>query len=350
MTAAAAIGGPLTGLIIDRATHPRRVFGIALLSMAVGLSGMALLLNVAPLVVIAAFAVISGLAHPAMSGGWSAQLPALVPASRMARAYSADAATYSIAAVAAPPAAAGLVVLGAAAPLWVAAAFALIAIATLPWVPLTPRTTAAREASVTSDVREGLHALFSRPALRRVTIITVLGFAAQATFFVLVPVLAETRFDGLGYAALIIGSFAVGGAVSALWFTHRPVLRPDRAVIGTTVLSGAALLVVGLTTHPLTILIGALIMGAAEPPGVSSMFRVRVREAPTRVHGQVFTTSATLRITGFAIVTALSGLLLHWGPLAVVAFGFTLHLLAVAAGIIWGPTIPRRAHWLRRPL
>ncbi len=348
MTAAAAVGGPLTGLVIDRAVHPRRVFAVALVAMAAGLSGLALALDVGPLIVLLLLAAVAGLAHPALSGGWSAQLPTLLPPSRMARGYSADAATYSIAAVLAPPAAAALVVIGAAAPLWLTAALALIAIAALPLVPLPRRSAEQRVARLRDDIREGLRALFSVPALRRTTIITVLGFAAQASFFVLAPVVAESRFDGLGYAGLIIGAFAVGGALSALWFTHRPVVRPDRAVIVSTIISGGALLLFGASPAPWGVLIGAFVMGAAEPPGVSAMFRVRVREAPAHVHGQVFTTSATLRITGFAIVTALSGWLLHWGVAAVVVFGVALHLVAVVAGVVWGPHLPRREHWLNR--
>ena len=348
MTAAAAVGGPLTGLVIDRARHPRRIFAAALGLLAAGLAGMAIVLEVAPLIAILAFAAVAGLAHPALSGGWSAQLPVLLPAARMPRGYSADAATYSIAAVLAPPAAAAVVVLAAPAPLWLTAALALIAIAALPLVPLPERAPRHVDTRLLQDIRDGLSALFTAPALRRTTIITVLGFAAQASFFVLAPVLAETRFDGLGYAGLIIAAFAVGGALSAVWFTHRPILRPDRAVITSTLLSGVALLGLGLSPSPLGILVGAFIMGAAEPPGVSSMFRVRIREAPQRVHGQVFTTSATLRITGFAIVTALSGWLLHFGIAAVVAFGVALHVIAVAAGVIWGPHLPRREYWLTR--
>lgn len=348
MTAAAAVGGPLTGLVIDRATHPRRVFALALATMALGLAGMALVLDDAPIIAILGFAAVAGLAHPALSGGWSAQLPALLPQSRMARGYSADAATYSIAAVLAPPIVAAVVVISAAAPLWLTASFAIIAIAALPLVPLQRRTPGAHATRLRDDIREGTRALFAIPALRRITIVTVVGFAAQASFFVLAPVLAEQRFNGLAFAGLIIGAFAVGGAVSALWFTHRPVVRPDRAVIATTVISGAALLGLGLSPWPAGILAGAFVMGAAEPPGISSMFRVRVREAPTHVHGQVFTSSATLRITGFAVVTALSGWILHWGVAAVVVFGVVLHLIAVLVGLAWGPRLPHRRYWLTR--
>ena len=78
------------------------------------------------------------------------------------------------------------------------------------------------------------------------------------------------------------------------------------------------------------------------------MFQVRVRESPSRVQAQVFTTSASLRMTAFAIATAACGWLLHWGVGAVIAFGVGLHVVAVIVGIVLGPTLPPREDWVRR--
>jgi hypothetical protein len=89
-------------------------------------------------------------------------------------------------------------------------------------------------------------------------------------------------------------------------------------------------------------------MGAAEPPLVSSMFRVRAREAPRRVQSQVFTTSASLRMTAFAVATAVCGWLLGVGIGAVIAFGVALHVVSLLLGLVLGPRLPSRRHWLRR--
>jgi hypothetical protein len=75
---------------------------------------------------------------------------------------------------------------------------------------------------------------------------------------------------------------------------------------------------------------------------------VRVRESPPRVQAQVFTTSASLRMTAFAIATATCGWLLGWGVGAAIAFGVALHVLSLVLGIALGPTLPPRRHWLRR--
>ena len=70
--------------------------------MAVGLAAIALLIGKVPLWLVMAMAVFAGFGYPAVTGAWSAQLPRLIPGTAITRAYSADAATYSVAAVVAP--------------------------------------------------------------------------------------------------------------------------------------------------------------------------------------------------------------------------------------------------------
>ena len=347
LTAAAAIGGPIMGIRIDRSTAPKGAFLATMVIMAAGLIGLAIALGRAPLAWIFALALVAGLGTPVVTGALSAQLPSLLSATRLPRAYSADAATYSVAALVAPPAAAALVVVSAQAPLWLTAALVVGAIAALPFVPLPQRRT-PRKASVRADIRTGMDALIRRPALRRSTILTSLGFAAQAPFIVLAPVLAIERFDDLELTALILGAFAIGGGATAVWFTLRPIARPDRAIIVSVAVSAVALLAVGLAPTLPALLAAAFIFGAAEPPALAAMFRVRVRETPSHVHSQVFTTAATLRITGFAIVTALSGWLLGWGVAWVVGFGVLVHIVALIVGVATGPTLPPRHHWWSR--
>jgi hypothetical protein len=115
-----------------------------------------------------------------------------------------------------------------------------------------------------------------------------------------------------------------------------------------TGLSAIALVAVGLAPTPVLLALAAFAMGATEPPLVSAMFQVRVRESPPAVQAQVFTTSASLRMTAFAIATATCGWLLGVGIGAVIAFGVLLHVVSLVLGLALGPTVPRREHWLRR--
>ena len=113
-------------------------------------------------------------------------------------------------------------------------------------------------------------------------------------------------------------------------------------------LSGLFLLGVGMAPTTWLMLVMAFAMGATEPPMFSSMFRIRARESAPQVQAQVFTTSASLRTTAFAVGTALFGWLLHWGLGAVIAAGVALHVLSLVLGVLLGPPLPPRAQW-RRP-
>jgi MFS family permease len=348
LTASAAIGGPVVGALIDRARSPRRGFALAMAVMAIGLAAIALTIGHVPVPLVMGLAVVAGLGYPALTGAWSAQLPRLVPADRLQKAYASDAATYSVAAVVAPPLATALVALSATAPLWVPVALLLACIALLRIVPLTERDDVEHRATLSQDLKEGLGAIVGLAGLRRTAIITTVGFAGQAAIFVAAPILAQSVGRSLGFTGLILGVFAIGGVTAAAWFARRPVQRPDRAIIVSTALSALALVAVGLAPTPGLLLVAAFLMGATEPPLVSAMFQVRVRESPPRVQAQVFTTSASLRMTAFAVATATCGWLLGWGVGAVIAFGVALHVVSLVLGIALGPTLPPRRHWWRR--
>lgn len=350
LTASAAIGGPVVGALIDRARSPRRGFALAMALMATGLAAIALTIGHVPVPLVMGLAVVAGLGYPALTGAWSAQLPRLVPPDRLQKAYASDAATYSVAAVVAPPLATALVALSATAPLWVPVVLLAACIALLRTVPLTDRDDVDVEQRVplSQDLKEGLGAIVGLAGLRRTAIITTVGFAGQAAIFVAAPILAQSVGGSLGFTGLILGVFAIGGVTTAAWFARRPVQRPDRAIIVSTGLSAVALVAVGLAPTPGLLLVAAFLMGATEPPLVSAMFQVRVRESPPRVQAQVFTTSASLRMTAFAIATATCGWLLAWGVGAVIAFGVALHVVSLVLGIALGPTLPPRRHWWRR--
>lgn len=348
MTASAAIGGPVIGALLDRTSTPRRGFAWVLSMLAVGLSAIAITIGHVPTAVILVFAVIAGFGYPAATGAWSAQLPRLVPSDGLTRAYSADAATYSVAAVVAPPLAAALVAVAAQAPLWLSVALVLASLVGLRGVPLTPAGDARSSDSLLGDLRAGTRVMMTNLALRRTVIITTIGFAGQAAVFVTAPVLAQDLTGSLQFTGVILGVFAAGGVLTALWFTRRPVERPDRMVIASTLLSAAALAAIGAAPTPWLLLVAAFAMGAVEPPLMSAMFQIRARESPSHVQSQVFTTSASLRTAAFAASTAACGALITVGVPAVILFGVALHLLAVALGLVFGPRLPHRGDWVRR--
>lgn len=348
MTISAAIGGPVVGALLDRSPRPRRGFALAMATLGAGLAAIAVVIGHAPLAVVMALAVVAGFGYPAATGAWSAQLPRLVVPAALTRAYSADAATYSVAAVVAPPLAAALVVASARAPLWLSVLLVGAALVGLRAVPLASPGAERTADSLSSDLRAGMHVMTQNSALRRTVIITTVGFAGQAAVFVSAPLLAQSLTGSLQFTGVILGVFAAGGVVTALWFTRHPVQRPDRMVIASTLLSAVMLAAIGLAPTPWLLLVAAFAMGALEPPLISSMFQIRARESPTHIQSQVFTTSASLRTAAFAASTALCGLLVSVGIGAIIAFGVALHLVALVLGLTLGPHLPQREHWVRR--
>ena len=349
LTGAAAVGGPVLGAVIDRAQRPRGVFAFAIVLLACGLIAIDLTMGHLPLLVVMVIAVIAGFGYPALTGAWTAQLPRLIEPARLRHALSFDATTYSIAAVAAPPIASALVAINGRAPLWLPIVLLLVSLCLLPIVELRPAHPHGTTRSLRHDLREGTNALVRIPALRRTTIITVVGFAGTAPFFIAAPVIAQHLTGSLSVTGVILGVFAGGGVLTALWCTRFPVKRPDRAIITLTLISALLLLAIGLSSTLPEVLFFSFFMGAAESPLLSSMFQVRNRESPTHVQSQVFTTSASLRMTSFALASALSGWLLHFGYEVAIALGVILHLVSVLIGVLLGPRLPHRRHWWRRP-
>ncbi|MYQ56919.1 MFS transporter, partial [Streptomyces sp. SID4926] len=74
----AALGGPLLGALLDRARRPGHVLAAALTGYATGLGLLLLGLGRAPYPLLLALALLTGLLGPALSGGWTSQVPALV--------------------------------------------------------------------------------------------------------------------------------------------------------------------------------------------------------------------------------------------------------------------------------
>ena len=342
LTASAAVAGPVIGALVDRSHQPRRAFRLAMAMMALGLGLLALFLAHLPFWSLVVLAVAAGMGYPAITGAWSAQVPAMVDESHLRLAYSRDAATYSIAAVVAPPIATALVAVAATAPLWLPAALLVAGIVLIRWVPLHHRDQATgamggTAAGLLGNLKSGLSAMARIPALRRTILITTIGFAGTAAVFIAAPLLSKKFTGGLAFTSVILAGFAIGGLLSALAVAKFHVRRPDRDIVLFTLLSGLALALVGLAPTAWLVVVAAFLMGATEPVIVSGMFQVRARESSGSVRAQVFTTAASLRMTAFALASAACGALAGLGIGPVIALGVILHVAGVVVGVAFGP-------------
>lgn len=334
VTAASAIAGPIVGAQIDRSARPKRIFAWSLTLMAVGVTGLALLIGRAPLPVLITVAVLAGLGYPAITGAWSAQLHSVVPPPQIQRAFAADAGTYSVAAILGPPAAASLLFISPRAPLWLPVVVLLLAFPVLRSVHLQRvQGDAAPRQSIAVTLRAGLQAIIWRPALRANTLISTVSFFGQAALFVALPVIVQQRTGSLALTGIVLGALAAGGIAGSIIAIRRPVGRPDRAVTVTIIACGLAMASFAINLGLTGMLVAACVFGAAEAVFMTSVFQIRNRESPVAVRAQVFTTSASLRLSAFALGSAAFGTMLVAGPATVILIGVALHVVALGAGI-----------------
>lgn len=321
LTIAAAAGGPLFGAAMDRSARPERVLAGTLAAYALGIGAIQAGIGRVPLPVVVAVAVVTGLAAPAVAGGWTSQLPRVVSTEALPRSSALDALTFSVASLAGPAlAAVAAAWLGARPAVTVSAALVALAI------PAACSLTSARSgaasagaapagaasargvsaASVRGQLSGGFAAILGRPALRRATVTSVVSFTGVGMLIVCCPLLGEQRLGAASRGALLISAAAVVSLLANAVLARRPPRTPDTLVLASTVILGVSMAAAAVAPGWLT-MVAAGCTGAGDGPQLTGLLAVRHRESPPAMRGQIFTTAASLKIGGLAIGTALAG-------------------------------------------
>jgi predicted MFS family arabinose efflux permease len=286
-----------------------------------------------PLPVVIATAVFGGLLGPALAGGWTSQLPRLVDPERLPQANALDAMTYNFASLAGP-ALAGATAILAGATAGVVAAIALIVLA-LPAAWTLPKNLEASrqrpETSVVTDLVSGFIAIVRARFLARATVTSVISYIGIGMLVTCSPLLGEEALGTTNSGTFLLAALAAASlAANALVAKRSDSLRPDTTVLASTLVLAAALLLAA-TVSPVPLFLAMVLAGAGAGPQLTALFAVRHREAPERLRGQIFTTGASLKITGYAVGAGIGGPIATWslsGSL-VVAAGF--EILAAAS-------------------
>lgn len=314
ITISAAVGGPVLGALLDRAGRPGRLLAGALVLYAAGLGMILVGLGRLPFAVTILIAVLTGLLGPALSGGWTAQLPRVVLGDRLSRANALDAMTFSVASLAGPALAGGVAeALGS--PTAVVVSVVLIASA-LPaaWMlPARPgRARGARTSSVISDLAAGIRVIAGRPLLARATVTSVVSCVAQGMLMACIPLLGARVLGGAGRGAVLLSCMAISALVANAVLARFPRAVAPGAIIWASALVQAAALALAASSRPVVLIVAVLVVGIGEGPQLAALFAVRHREAPEHLRGQIFTTGASLKITGFAVGAAVAGPVATW--------------------------------------
>ena len=352
VTVTAALGGPLLGAVLDRSPRPGRVLARALAGYAAGLLVVVACLGRVPLAVPVAVAVGAGLLGPALSGGWTSQLPRVVPSAGLPRANAVDAMTFNVAGLVGP-ALAGVVAAAAGATGGVLVAAALIALALPACVaalPARPVAGARRPVGepLGATMAAGFRAIGHTPALARATVVTVVSCAGQGMLVACVPPLGLRAYGSADRGAPLLAVLAAAALTANAVLARRPPRwRPDTVIAGSTVVLAAAL-ALAASGHPVGLVAAVVLAGLGEGPQLTALFAVRHRDAPDGLRGQVFSTGASLKITAFALGAAAAGPLADRttaGALltaaAVQALAFGCHAALTARGRAVSAAAPR---------
>jgi MFS family permease len=304
------VAAPGVGWLADRLRQPRWVIAGAAVGFAASLAGVVACLGRLPMWVSVVVLLLGGCCGPALTGGLTSQLSALVSEGSLPRAFGADSLGYNISGIAGPAMAALIAGLWqSTAALLVLAALAGLGAALLATLPIPFRPVAARRKPPLSG---GMRAIVGDPVLRTVTAASSLGQLGFGALPVVAAVLASYQHQPAATGWLMT-SVAAGGLLGSLLWTWRPI-SPRRApsvVMISLIGSGAALAVAaGVSSLPLAAVLFTA-SGVFIGPLTGALFTTRQERATDEVQAQVFTIGAGLKTTSAAAGAAIGGALAH---------------------------------------
>jgi len=296
------VAAPVIGLLADRASRPRLVVAAAALGFGGALAVAAAGLGRLPLPVVLAVLVAGECCGPALTGGLTSQLSALVPSERLPQAFGLDSLTYNSAGIIGPAAAAVLAT--ATSPALATAALATGAVTGAALIAVLPIR--AHHPSVSPPVAGQLLAggriLVRDRVLAAVTGATCLGQVGLEALPVIAVVLAE-QHQHPAAAGWLLTSVAAGGLLGSLAWTWRPA-APEHAttiVMGGLAAAGIPLAVAAFLPSGLQVTaVLFAVSGFSTGPVFGALLIARQNHAPAAARTQVFTLGAGAKITATA--------------------------------------------------
>ncbi|MDP9867205.1 MULTISPECIES: MFS transporter [Streptosporangium] len=311
LTISSAVGGPVFGALLDRSPRPGRLLACALAAYAAALLVILLALGHTPVVQLVGVAVLAGLLGPALAGGWTAQLPLVVTGRDIRRGSMLDGLTYNLASLTGP-ALAGVLATAAGAPAAVVVSVVLVLLAApAAWLlPARPVREGGRP--LRRDLAAGFAAIARIAGLRRATVTTMVSFAGVGMMVVCAPLLGVRLTGEAGHGALLLSALAASALTANVVMARRPPAVPDRVLLISTLLLAAGSALAAVAGSPAVAVAAAVVAGLGQGPQLTAVLAVRHREAPEHLRGQIFTTAASLKISSFAVGSAIAGPLATW--------------------------------------
>jgi predicted MFS family arabinose efflux permease len=343
ITLPSIVTGPVLGAWLDRAPSRRRVMIFDQLLAATTLVTLVLLAGNAPNWTLPLVAVGAGITWPLSFGGFTSLIPGIVPEDLLPPANALEATSFNMAIIAGPALAGGIsAVWGPDVSLLVEAVLTAGVVAMIARIPALDRPTGQPATRPLLDiVRSGLRHLASVPQLRSVTVggaisLSGLGLLTVAFPFFAVEALGEERST----AGFLWAAFAAGSTLGAIGLVRlQHAVRPEVLVFAAIGSLGCLMLLWPLAaTVPAAVLLIAL-AGMVDGPGFAAQFSVRQRWTPRALHGQVFTTAASMKVGAYAVGAAVAGpAVIAFGPRGTFVLAACVQFTAVAVGLLLGRT------------
>lgn len=344
VTAVGAISGPFIGGLLGRERQPKRGFAASIALAAVG----SLLLGVGipqwPLAVLIAIALVMGLAYPALTGGWSAQVRRIAPELSPSRTYAVDVGTYNVADVVGPAIIGVAVLVDTAVPgasaLEAVCLLYLIGMAVLVVLPIPEREDVTGEREPLAVALRRLEVVTQSVPLLRSFIVGTVTIIASGTFVVAMPLLGADLAGDPNVGALLLSVVAAGAVLGSITLTRLriPPQHLERWMYAGLLTVAASFAGLAATpTLPVAVILLA-VLGIAQSPMITAIFTIRDREASAAARPIVFITAASMRTGGVAVGTLVAaGLVNGFGTLPgwrVMLIACTLIVLLAGAGAL----------------
>ena len=306
------VAAPFVGHRVDRSVHPGRVIAGCAAGFGTALAGASVCAGHVSAPAIVVILLIGGCCGPALTGGLTSQLAALVDAGQLPRAFGVDSLTFNVAGIGGPAAAAALAsTISPEAAGVVLGAIALTGAGLIALLPLQPGGSVETDAATGRvSVMRTVRTLFGHRVLGPVTAATTLGQVGAGALPVVVVVVA-TRADHPAAAGWILAAAAAGGLAGSLVWTWHPAAPRRASAVVMLGLAGTGLPVVAAAVSPTVPMMVVMFAasGVANGPFYGALVTTRQRYAPEEIRGQVFTLAAGLKITFAALGAVLAGVI-----------------------------------------
>jgi predicted MFS family arabinose efflux permease len=352
VTLPSLITGPVLGAWLDRSGRRRNVMILDQLLAATTIVAIVALAGHAPNWTVPLVALCAGITWPLSFGGFTSLIPVIVPEELLPPANALEATSFNLATISGPALAGTISALaGPATSLLIEAGLTLSMIGMIGLIPSLNRAGSGQRRPLRAIVRSGLAHVIRTPPLRAVTAAGAFNLGGLGLLTVAFPFFAV---DALGAhrstAGYLWAAFAAGSAVGALGLVRlQSIWRPERVVFGALASLGVLMLLWPLASAlPVALLLIAL-AGVADGPNLSATFATRQRWTPRNLHGQIFTTAASLKVGSFSLGAALAGpAVVGLGARGTLVVAACMQLAAAGVGLLLTGAVHPREGMRRR--